>query len=148
MINNIMRPIVSVQVTLCLNSYTTQYIKCHFLPYRWPLPTPTRPLSSPDARTDGSWSQSLCPHGGSHSDRPGSSRSSHHCDRTAGGNVPDLAGADCVSALSAGNRHPHLPRCRTHEHALLPLLLLCRVSRSKARSRAERRSDSRLIKVP
>lgn len=97
---------------------------------RWPLPTTTWSLSSTDARTDGPGSWSLCPHGRSHSDRPGSSRSSHHCDRSAGWNVSDFTSADCVSALSAGYRHPHLPRHRPHEHTLLPLLLLCRVSRS------------------
>lgn len=100
-----------------------------FSPDRWPpLPTTTRSLPSSDARTNGPRSQSLCPHGRTHSDRPGSSRGSHHCDRAAGGNVPDVTGADRVSALSAGNRHPHLPRRRPHEHTLLPLLRLRRVS--------------------
>lgn len=97
--------------------------------WRWPLPT-ARALSSPYSRTDGSWSQSLCAHGRSHSNRPGSSRSCHHCDRIAGRNVPDHTGADGVSTLSAGNRYPHLPWCRPHEHTLLPVLLLRRVSSS------------------
>lgn len=114
---------------------------------RWPLCNAARSLSSPNARTDGPWSQSFCPHGRSHGNCPGSSGGSHHCYCTAGGNVPDLAGADCVSALSAGNRHPHLPRRRPHEHTLLPLLLLCRVSRSQVRSQAGKRSNRRLIKA-
>lgn len=139
-------------VYICLNSYKNRepfkfVKKKNFHSYRWPLPTAARSLSSHDARADGPWSQSLCPHGRSHSNCPGSSRGSYHCDRTTGGNVPDLTGADCVSALSAGNHHPHLPRCRPHEHTLLPLLLLCRVGISQVRSRAEKGSVSRLIKV-
>lgn len=127
--NTIISATISVQVDVCVTWYRIQLSKCNFPLYRWPLPPSTRSLPPRDARTDGSRSQSLCPHGRTHSDRPRSSRSSNHCDRTAGGNVPDLAGADCVSALSAGNHHPHLPRCRAHEHTFLPLLLLCRVSR-------------------
>lgn len=115
------------------NQNHSSYIKyelCLSPSFRWSLPSSARSLPPPDAGTDGPRSGSLCPHGGSHGDRPGSSRSSHHRDRAAGRDVPDLTGADRVSALSAGNRHPHLPRCGTHEHTLLPILLLCRVSRA------------------
>lgn len=88
--------------------------------HRWDVPTSTWPLSSSDGRTDGSHSRSVCPHGRScwH----------HHGDGAAGGDVPDVAGAHRVSALSAGHRHSHLPRRGPHEHAVLPLLLLCGVS--------------------
>lgn len=116
---------------LCLNPYAMEYVTCRLPLCRWPLPASARSVSSPDARTDGPLSRSVCPHGGSHGDRPVSPWSRHHCDRPAGGNVPDLAGADGVSALSAGDRNPHLPRCRPHELALLPLLLLRGVSGTK-----------------
>lgn len=100
-----------------------------FIPKRWHLPTTSGSLSSPDAWTHGPRLQSLCSHGGPHSNRPGSSGGGHHRDRTAGGNVPDVTCADSLSTLSAGDRDPHLSRCGSHEHTLLPLLFLRWVSR-------------------
>lgn len=88
--------------------------------HRWDVPPSTWPLSSSDGRTNGSHSRSVCPRG--------RSRGHHHSDGAARGDVPDVAGAHCVSALSAGHRHSHLPRRGAHEHAVLPLLLLCWVS--------------------
>lgn len=87
---------------------------------RWNVPPSTWPLSSSDGRTDGSHSCSVCPH-----EKP---RRHHHSDGAAGGDVPDVAGAHRLSALSAGHRHSHLPWRRAHEHTVLPLLLLCGVS--------------------
>lgn len=88
--------------------------------HRWHVPPSTWPLSSSDGRTDRSHSWSVCPHG-----RP---RGHHHGDGAAGGDVPDVAGANRVSALPAGHRHLHLPPRGAHEHAVLPLLLLRGVS--------------------
>lgn len=88
--------------------------------HRWDVPPSTWPLSSSDGRINGSHSWSICPRG--------RSRGHHHGDSAAGGDVPDVAGAHRVSALSAGHRHSHLPRRGAHEHTVLPLLLLCWVS--------------------
>lgn len=87
---------------------------------RWDVPPSTWSLSSSNGGTDGARSQPVCPNGGS--------RGHHYGDGAAGGDVPDVACAHRVSALSAGHRHPHLPRRGADEHTLLPLLLFCGVS--------------------
>lgn len=104
---------------------------------RWDVPSSTWPLSSSHGGTDGSHSQSVCPHGGP--------RRRHHGDGAAGGDVPGVAGAHRVSALSASHRHSHLPRRGAHEHAAVPLLLLCGVS--GVRAHAEPRVNNHLQSV-
>lgn len=101
--------------------------QCSYCLHRWRLHSSTWSLPSSGAWTYGYRARTLRPHGRPHGDRPDPWRR-HHRDGAAGGDVPDLAGADCVSTLSAGHCHPHLTWRGTHEHAVLPLLLLCRVS--------------------
>lgn len=97
--------------------------------HRWDVPPSTWPLPSSDGRTDRSHPWSVCPHG--------RSCGHHHGDGAAGGDVPDVAGANCVSALPAGHRHLHLPPRGAHEHAVLPLLLLRGVSGDRIQLEAD-----------
>lgn len=97
--------------------------------HRWDVPPSTWPLPSSDGRTDRSHPWSVCPHG--------RSCGHHHGDGAAGGDVPDVAGANGVSALPAGHRHLHLPPRGAHEHAVLPLLLLRGVSGDRIQLEAD-----------
>lgn len=105
----------------------SQVLDVKSLIHRWDVPPSTWSLSLSDGGTDGARARPVCPNG--------RSRGHHYGDGAAGGDVPDVAGAHCVSALSAGHCYPHLPRCGADEHIVLPLLLFCGVSGARNTTR-------------